>query len=79
MEKDLEDTIELRLNILERKIDIILEIISDNKKNCDKMNDHIEFVEKTYSTLRSPLEYMKNKLNFIQGRGDQENLPILEN
>jgi len=38
-----------RLDIIESKIDLILEILNgDLKKNTEKMAGHVEFVEKVY-------------------------------
>lgn len=42
------------------------------------MNDHISFVETTYNTLRSPLNYFKNKVEAIMGTRS-EKLPEIKN
>ena len=40
------ENIEERLENIELKINALLDIMSDNKKNCDKMSSHIDFIEK---------------------------------
>ena len=41
--------------------EIKLAIIEINKK-LDKLSGHIDFVESTYSVMRSPIEYVCSKL-----------------
>jgi tetrahydromethanopterin S-methyltransferase subunit G len=60
-----------RLQELNEKIDYntkllndILKLINnDVKKKCDKMNEHIEFVENVYDAVKSPLNYICNSIN----------------
>ena len=62
-----------RLDFLERKIDLILEILQKNTENCEKMSSHIDFVEATYETLRSPLDFIRRKLS-----SDSTSLPQIK-
>ena len=39
----------------------------DIGKNCSKMSGHIDFVENVYDTVKSPLTYICNKVNYITG------------
>jgi hypothetical protein len=34
-------------------------------KNCDKMGDHIDFVNNVYETVKVPLHYISNKIHKI--------------
>lgn len=43
---------------LERKIEEIL-------KNTKRMEDHINFVEKTYDTVKTPFHYLMDKVNSL--------------
>ena len=43
------------------KILILLE--STVKKNCDKMVEHINFIEDVYTKVKYPLEYVTDKIN----------------
>jgi tetrahydromethanopterin S-methyltransferase subunit G len=60
-----------RLQELNEKIDCntkllndILKLLNnDVKKKCDKMNEHIEFVENVYDAVKSPLNYICNSIN----------------
>ena len=48
-----------RLEILENKIDMLIECVSGNiVPNCNKMNNHIDFIDRTYEKMRSPLNYI---------------------
>ena len=57
-----------RLDIIESKIDLILEILNgDLKKNTEKMAGHVEFVEKVYDKVKNPLGYLCNKISRFSG------------
>jgi predicted nucleic acid-binding Zn-ribbon protein len=51
---------------LSTKVDVL-------QKTCARMDNHVSFIEKTYSTLRTPLEYIRSKFS-----GSKEQLPELE-
>ena len=58
------DEIKTRLDILERKIDLILELLNtDLRPNCEKMSSHIDFIYKVYETVQHPLNYICSKVN----------------
>lgn len=53
-----------RINSIEEKMDKILLLIETNiEKNCNKMGEHIEFIETLYSNVKRPLEYVCDKVN----------------
>ena len=54
------DRIETRLTTIEQDIGLI-------KKSCTTMDNHISFVEKTYSSLKVPLNYLKTRVEYITG------------
>ena len=57
---------ELKTDIkrLESKIDKIIEYLEkDIVKNCDKMGEHIDFVETVYETVKHPLDFICSKVN----------------
>ena len=85
--KDQQNDITNRMDILEAKMERILEKLDkldsldklnnldklDNLdkleeigNNCNKMGNHIDFVETVYDTLRAPLQYISNKINTQQ-------------
>ena len=54
------DRIETRLNVIEQDIVLI-------KTSCGTMDNHISFIEKTYSSLKVPLNYLKTRVEYITG------------
>jgi hypothetical protein len=60
--------IKTQLARLEDKVDNIIELLDGSlKNNCEKMGEHIDFVEQVYSNVKYPLEYMCNKVRAIAG------------
>ena len=51
---------------INKKLDLILEFLEkDVKVNCDKMGEHIDFVENVYDNVKNPLGYLCNKINYF--------------
>ena len=50
-------------------------------KNTEKMESHIDFIETTYNTVRTPLNYIKNKVECLIGGANvnQKDLPQIKN
>ena len=46
-------------NLILEKLDKLETI----EENCSKMGNHINFVEAVYETMRTPLQYISNKLS----------------
>jgi hypothetical protein len=62
------DSLEYKLIDLEVKLNKILELLeNDVAPNCNKMSTHIDFVDKVYDTVKSPLNFMCNKVNILSG------------
>ena len=62
------DSLEYKLIDLEVKLNKILELLeNDIKPNCNKMSSHIDFIDKVYDTVKSPLNFMCNKVNVLSG------------
>jgi Uri superfamily endonuclease len=70
------ERIEQSLEELHKKIDILLE---KNKNVEEKITTHIDFIEKTYSVLCRPLNFMKNKIECIMGVQLTKELPSIKN
>lgn len=64
MDNDIQE-IKESLKQLHNKLDLLLE-------NQRKMNNHVDFVEDVYTTVRHPLNYICNRFN------GQKNLPAIE-
>ena len=61
------DSLDSQINQLNTKIDTILELLTNEvKPSCNKMNDHINFIEKVYDTIKSPMEIICNKVNYLR-------------
>ena len=53
---------------IDEKLDRIINFLnSDIKENCDKMGEHIDFVENVYENVKNPLGYLCNKLSYVSG------------
>jgi len=52
------DSIEKILVQVNNRLDQIDNHLGIVKEDCSKMGDHIDFIEKTYSLLRQPLNYV---------------------
>lgn len=62
------DSLEYKLIDLEVKLNKITELLeNDVAPNCDKMSSHIDFVDKVYDTVKSPLNFVCNKVNVLSG------------
>jgi hypothetical protein len=56
---------------VEEKLDAILQKMDTNIiKNCDKMGEHIDFVNNVYDTVKVPLHYISNKVQKMIGGGN---------
>jgi hypothetical protein len=57
-----------KMERMEEKLDAILQKMDTNIiKNCDKMGEHIDFVNNVYDTVKVPLHYISNKVQKIIG------------
>ena len=65
--------IEEKMKTVIEKEEAIEKALEENAKDCKKMSNHISFVERAYSALRSPLNFITSKFN------SNNELPELEN
>ena len=80
------DNLEEKISKIDKKLNTILELLNtDLKKNCEKMGNHIDFVETVYDKIRNPLNFMCNRVNEYSGNDpkilqleDKENISIKE-
>ena len=57
-----------KIERMEEKLDAILQRMDNSIiKNCDKMGDHIDFVNNVYDTVKVPLHYISNKVQKMIG------------
>ena len=50
--------IQEKVGKVEKRLESIEEHLGIVKEDCSKMGNHIDFIEKTYSVLRTPLNYL---------------------
>lgn len=60
------DNLEKKLDNLETKLDKIYDLITNNIVNsCNKMNNHINFIENVYETIKMPMFFIVNKIKYL--------------
>lgn len=68
------------LKSIEKRLIVLEDRLSAVDQSCQKMNNHIEFVENTYEIVRTPLNFMKNRIEYIMGSKSKTELPkLIEN
>jgi wobble nucleotide-excising tRNase len=53
---------------LTRKLDNIERLLKSNALQCEKMSNHIDFVERVYSYIKAPLFYITDRIHRITGQ-----------
>lgn len=48
---------------INKKCDMILELLKDNSIDCKKMSSHIDFIDNVYENVRAPLNFVCNSIN----------------
>lgn len=56
------DTIENRLREIDDKLTELIILMNDNKRDCEKMSSHIDFIDSVYEKLKTPIDYVCNRL-----------------
>lgn len=55
----------IKLNNIEKELQELKQVILNLKDTTKRMDDHISFVESTYDTLKKPLDFVKQKVNYL--------------
>lgn len=64
--------LEKKLIKMENKLDNIYNLLNTNvKDNCEKMKEHIDFIDNVYDSIKFPLYFICNRINY-----NQDNVPI---
>ena len=62
-----------RTDNIDKKLNNVISILNDDvKKNTQKMGEHIDFIEKIYDNVKSPLGYLCNKINYLKGNDNNK-------
>jgi hypothetical protein len=75
---DMIKLLNIKIDTLDKKVEILTEKYDNIEKDCSKMGEHIGFVEDTYSTVRAPLNYIKNKIEYMMGKDMERELPVIK-
>ena len=60
------DILEKRLDSIEEKLEKINLLLTNNViPNCNKMGNHINFIDSVYEKFKLPLEFICNKIKKI--------------
>ena len=72
------EKIEKRLERMEVKLDALLEKMEISVKECNKMGEHIDFIENVYETVKMPLTFICDKVNIFSGNQETNSENSLE-
>jgi hypothetical protein len=56
-----------RIDILEQKINLIIQKLDSVEKGTDKMTSHIDFINDIYSRIQTPLFWICDRINYMSG------------
>jgi hypothetical protein len=66
MDPDYVATLEKKVISLEKKIDILINILGDVKEDTGKMSSHIDFIDNVYAKVKTPMYWICDKINSIK-------------
>ena len=69
---------EKKIEDIDTKLDLILELLNSNKSSCKKMGDHIDFIEKVYENVKNPLGFICNKISYLTQGEKKKPLPSIK-
>lgn len=59
------DVLNEKFDKLEKELEKLKEAVNTLITTTSRMDDHISFVEATYETLKTPLNYVKEKVSYL--------------
>ena len=54
--------IEEELKKIDDKLTDLIILMNDNKRDCEKMSSHIDFIDSVYQKLKTPIDYICKRL-----------------
>jgi len=54
--------IENELKKIDDKLTDLIILMNDNKRDCEKMSSHIDFIDSVYQKLKTPIDYVCKRL-----------------
>ena len=67
-----------KLELIEKRLQTIENHLGIVQQDCSKMCQHISFIEHTYSLVRMPLSYLKNKVDYMMRVESPQPLPEIQ-
>jgi len=61
------DKIDSRVLNIETSFEHLDNIMKSNNKECEKMGNHIDFIENIYENVKHPLGYICNNIKYYTG------------
>jgi len=55
-------SIENELKKIDDKLTDLIILMNDNKRDCEKMSSHIDFIDSVYQKLKTPIDYVCKRL-----------------
>ncbi len=68
-----------KCNELLSEIKVLVSEVQQLKKTCNRMDEHISFVQSTYNIVRQPASYVLNRVSSFMGLNSSPELPEIEN
>jgi len=56
------ESIENELKKIDDKLTDLIILMNDNKRDCEKMSSHIDFIDNVYQKLKTPIDYVCKRL-----------------
>ena len=56
------ESIENELKKIDDKLTDLIILMNDNKRDCEKMSSHIDFIDNVYQKLKTPIDYICKRL-----------------
>ena len=56
------ESIENELKKIDNKLTDLIILMNDNKQDCEKMSSHIDFIDSVYEKLKTPIDFVCNRL-----------------
>jgi len=64
-----------KLDLILEKLDILEKRLEKIEISCGIMDTHIGFVDGVYTTMRTPLDFIINKVSLLSGESSHLTLP----
>ena len=75
------EKLQIEIRDLRKEVSTLTQMISELsiiiKSTSNKTNNHIDFVEGVYTSVRHPLDYIKKRIEYVTGQ-NQTSLPEIE-